>query len=203
MKIREYVVVKNKYNHPELEETNCYEWDGDLAYTDEVYRMFNEVFRMDRISTEMSYVIALDHKKQPKGVCQIGHGDANQVSTSMQNIFTFLILAGANAFVVVHNHVSNMPEPSIEDNIITMRINTLASMFNIEFVGHMIINPNGYVVDGGVMDGCVLSKENDSIEEDNLLLPIEYLSNGKAATHVFGNRIEGTIDKIEKIVGIR
>ena len=200
MKINEYVVVKNKHNHPELEKTNCYEWDGDLAYMDEVHRMFNEVFRLNRLSTEMSYVVAFDHKKHPKGVCQIGHGDANQTSTSMQNIFTFLMLAGANSFVVAHNHVSNMPEASIEDKLVTTRITTLANMFDIEFVGHMIINPMGYVIDGGLMDGCTSSTDDDLTEDDDSALPIEYLGNGRAATYVFGNRIEGTIEEIEQII---
>lgn len=196
MEIRQYVVVKDKFNHPKLEEMNCCKWDGDLVYTDEVYRMLNEVFRMNRLSTEMSYVVAFDHAKKIKGVCQIGHGNANEVPTPMQNIFTFLMLVGANAFIVAHNHVSNLPEPSIDDKMVTMKTKTLSDMFDIEFIGHMIINPMGYVIDGGKMDGC--SSYED--ENDDSTLPIEYLDNGMAATYVFGNRIEGLAKEIEAIV---
>lgn len=154
-KIREYIVVKNEFNHPSLEEARCYNWKGDLSYVSEVCRMLNEIFKMDRLSTEMSYVVALDHAKKPKGVCQIGHGDTSEVLTSMQNVFTFLLLVGANSFYVVHNHVSDMPEASADDKSVTFKINFLASMFeNLEFIGHMIINPNGYIVDGGEMDGA-------------------------------------------------
>ena len=204
MKIREYTIIKNKFNHPKLEEVNCYEWDGNLAYMDEIYKMLNEVFRMNRLSTEMSYVIALDHAKRPKGVCQVGHGDANEVITSMQSTFTFLMLTGANSFVVVHNHVSDMPDPSKEDNVISMKINMLANMFDVEFIGHMIISPNGYTVDGGIMDGCNSFEEYEN-DEGNVSKEffIEYMENNMAATYVFNQRIEGKTEDIEKIVGIK
>ena len=195
-KVKEYIIVKNQFNHPKLEEVRQYEWDGDLVYMDETCRMLNEVFHMNKLSTETSYVVALDHAKKLKGVCQIGHGSPNEVSVPMQNIFTFLMLVGANAFVVAHNHVSNMPESSIADNVITMKINTIAKLFDIEFIGHMIISPNGYVIDGGVMNGCNSFKEDDN----SSAFEIEYLDNGKAATYIFGNRVEGNAEDIEKIV---
>ena len=62
-------------------------------------------------------------------------------------------MTGASSFIVVHNHISDMPEASPCDKIITNRIETLGDAFDIEFIGHMIINPNGYIIDGGIMNG--------------------------------------------------
>ena len=163
-KIKEYVMIKDEFSHAKLEEVGCYEWNGELKYTDEIYKMLNKIFRMDRLITEVSYVVALDHGKKPKGVCRIGQGDANETPTSMQNIFTFLLLSGANAFVLVHNHISNLPEASMEDRMTTMRTNNLANMFDMEFIGNMIINPCGYLIDGGIMDGTNRTlDENDNL----------------------------------------
>ena len=194
-RIREYIIVKDTFDHATLEEVNCYQWEGDLVYTDEIHRMLNEVFRMNKLSTEMSYVIALDHAKNPKGICKIGQGDANATPTSMQNIFTFLLLSGAYSFILIHNHVSKMPNPSPEDKTITMRAGMFANMFDMEFIGHMIIHPEGYTIDGGVMAGT--TKIDDIIETE---LPYELIGNGMAATYIFGQRIEGTIENIKKLI---
>lgn len=154
MKIREYVMVKNELDHPSLEEVGCYEWEGTLTHTNEIHRMFNEVFRMNRLSTEMSYVVAFDHAKKPKGVCRIGHGDTSESLMAMQSIFSFLLLVGANSFCIAHNHISNLPDASESDKSITWRTKFLSEFFNnLEFLGHMIINPRGYIIDGGILNG--------------------------------------------------
>ena len=160
-KIREYIMVKDKFNHAKLEEIGCYDYCGELKYTNDIYNMLNSSFKMDSLITEVSYVIAFDHAKMPKGICRVGQGGLGDTPTPMQPIFTFLLLTGASSFVVVHNHISNMPEPSESDKTITKMIGMLATAFDIEFIGHMIINPNGYVIDGGVMDGIVSELDED------------------------------------------
>ena len=106
------------------------------------------------------------------------------------------LLTGAYAFVIVHNHVSEMPDASISDKVISMRANTISNMFNMEFIGHMIVHPNGYTIDGGVMDGTEIS--NKECNECNL--PYEILPNGMAVAYVFGQKIEGTVEEIKKIM---
>lgn len=162
-KIREYILVKDKNNHPKLEEVGCYEWNGDLKYTDEVFEMLDNVFKMDKLITEVSYVIAFDHAKKVKGVCRVGQGNANESPMPLQSIYTFLLLTGANAFIVAHNHISEMPEVSAGDKIITTKVNSFALMFEMEFIGHMILNPCGYVIDGGTMNGT--AREYDEYGE--------------------------------------
>lgn len=195
-RIREYIIVKNELNHPTLKETMVCDWDGDLSYTDEIYRMLKEVFFMDQLCTEVSYVISLDHAKKLKGVCKIGQGNSNETMTPMESVFTFLLLTGAYAFVIVHNHVSEMPDASISDKLISMKANTISNMFNMEFIGHMIVHPNGYTVDGGVMGGTEMNNK----EYNECGLPYEILPNGMAVVHVFGQRIEGTVEDIKKIM---
>lgn len=160
-KIREYIMVKDSLSHAKLEEVRCYDYYGELKYTDEIYNMLNSTFKMDSLITEVSYVIAFDHKKMPKGICKVGQGGLNETPTPMQPIFTFLLLAGASSFVVVHNHISDMPEASGSDKMVTRNIGMLATTLDMEFIGHMIINPNGYIIDGGTMDGIVAELDED------------------------------------------
>lgn len=160
-KIREYVMVKDNFSHAKLEEIGCYDYDGELKYTDHIYEMLIRSFKMDRLLTEVSYVVAFDHTKAPKGICKVGQGGLGETPTPIQPIFTFLLLTGASSFIVAHNHISDMPDASESDKLITQMIETLASSFDVEFIGHMVINPNGYVIDGGVMDGIVAELDED------------------------------------------
>ena len=160
-KIREYIMLKDSFSHAKLEEIGCYDYCGELKYTDDVYYMLNRSFKMDRLITETSYVIAFGHSKMPKGICKVGQGGLGETPTPMQPIFTFLLLSGASSFLVVHNHISDLPEASESDKTITRMSGMLATTFDMEFIGHMIINPNGYIIDGGSMDGTVAELDCD------------------------------------------
>lgn len=160
-KIREYIMVKDNFSHAKLEEVGCYDYDGELKYTDHIYDMLTRSFKMDKLITEVSYVIAFDHNKMPKGICKVGQGGLSETPTPMESIFTFLLLAGASSFIAVHNHISNVPNASEDDKVITKFMGMLANAFNMEFVGHMIINPNGYIINGGTMDGIVAELDED------------------------------------------
>ena len=160
-KIREYIMVKDNFSHAKLEEVGCYDYYGELKYTDDIYTMLNASFKIDSLITEASYVIAFDHTKMPKGICKVGQGGLDETPTPMQPIFTFLLLAGASSFIVAHNHISDMPKASESDKMVTKMIGMLASSFDMEFIGHMVINPNGYIIDGGTMDGIVAELDED------------------------------------------
>lgn len=159
--IREYIMVKDNFSHAKLEEIGCYDYHGELKYTDYIYDMLSKTFKMGSLITEVSYVIAFDHKKMPKGICKVGQGGLDETPTPMQSVFTFLLLSGASSFVVAHNHISDMPEASESDKMISTMVGMLATTFDMEFIGHMIINPNGYIIDGGTMDGIVAELDED------------------------------------------
>ena len=174
-------MVKDSFSHAKLEEIGCYDYYGDLKYIDNLYYLLNNTFKMDSLLMEVSYVIAFDHKKQPKGICKVGQGGLSETPALMQPIFTFLMLTGASSFIVVHNHISDMPKASESDKMISKMMGMLATAFDMEFIGHMIINPNGYVIDGGTMDGTVAEideegelivyNENEEFDDDDDGLP--------------------------------
>jgi hypothetical protein len=117
----------------------------------------------------------------------------------MQSIFTFLLLAGASSFVVVHNHIYNMPNASESDKMITKMIGMLGSTFDMEFIGHMIINPNGYVVDGGAMDGII-----GELDEDGEI--VSWNANeeeGDVEEYVFPDEPKTIEDMLEEAMAIR
>jgi len=51
---------------------------------------------------------------------------------------------GAQAFIVVHNHPSGDPTPSLEDKKITEKIRSAADLFDIKVLDHLVIGLNEY-----------------------------------------------------------
>lgn len=201
-KIKEYIMVKDKFSHAKLEEVRSYNYYGELKYTDHVYDMLNKSFRMDSLITEASYVIAFDHSKMPKGICKVGQGGLGETPTPIQPIFTFLLLTGASSFIIVHNHISNLPQASESDKSVTNTCVMLAAIFGMEFIGHMIINPNGYIIDGGTMDGTIgeLDEDGDIISrtEDSDEFIEDVFKNETAAIHVTSENVFEVAKKLRE-----
>ena len=202
--IREYVMVKDRFAHAKIEEVGQYKYHGDLLYTDDIYYMLNDVFKMDRLITEVSYVISFDHAKKPKGICKVGQGDASETPTPLQSIFTFLLLTGANSFILVHNHVSDMPEASKEDKQTTLQVMNMAATFSIDFIGHMIINPNGYIIEGGSTDGAraELDEDGDLVSEFEENINTDVVFNGTETADEFIEKAYNEIKKMSKKLDI-
>ena len=68
-----------------------------------------------------------------------------------REVFKAIILANAAAFLAVHNHPSGDPTPSREDIDITRRLRSVADIFGVRFLDHVIIGTEGFVsfVDDG------------------------------------------------------
>lgn len=111
---------------------------------------------------EAFYVIPLNRKNRPLGRCMISLGTANSALVHPREVFQPIILAGASAFIVCHNHPSGDPAPSRADIQITRRLRDAARIIDITLLDHIIIGSKGAdpcglgyysFNDSGLMDG--------------------------------------------------
>lgn len=56
-----------------------------------------------------------------------------------KEIFKYTLRCGASRIILIHNHPSGNPTPSIEDERITEIIATMAQQLQIDFIDHLII----------------------------------------------------------------
>lgn len=208
--IREYILIKGENDACKLREIQNFDWYGDTVSISEIDRLLREKFHMGESFVEKSYVVAYDYAKNIKGICQVGQGGCGETPTPSQPIFTFLLLCGANSFILAHNHISDMPYPSYDDNCMSFKVGTQADNFDIDFVTHLIISPHEFYMNGGSLGSPinVSGEEREKEEYQEYLIESEsneqkiiHLENGMAATYVFGNRIEGSVEEIKKLVG--
>lgn len=72
----------------------------------------------------------------------IGSNDMSILSG--KEIFKETFLCGSNRIVIIHNHPSGYPQPSVEDVEITRKIEEMASKLEIELIDHIIVGQNSF-----------------------------------------------------------
>jgi DNA repair protein RadC len=72
-------------------------------------------------------------------------GSIDSVNVSPREILKLCIEKGAKGFILVHNHPSGDPTPSVNDVYMTKRIQEAANVFNITLYDHIIIGMDKYI----------------------------------------------------------
>ena len=108
----------------------------------EVYDLLrDEANRWDR---EHFLTVMLDKDHRVLGIEEVSIGSATATNVHPREVFKGLILANADAFVAVHNHLGDAT-PSREDQEITQRLRAAAELLGIRFLDHVIIGRERYV----------------------------------------------------------
>ena len=71
-------------------------------------------------------------------------GGAMAAVVDVKSIVRTALLVGAEKLILVHNHPSGNPTPSVEDKAMTQRVSAACKLFNIEVVDHIVIGDGKY-----------------------------------------------------------
>ena len=159
MKIKEYIIVNDNEKHPKLKEKNVIEWDDEFLNYDKIVKFLNSNFNMNILSEEYVYVLSFNCRMEILGVFQLSHGNSMESKIGMRELGIFLLLTGAEKFIVAHNHPNGSSKISGFDFLVTNRMNELARMIDIDLVQHFIIGRKSY-------DTVIEIFEEDEEDED-------------------------------------
>ena len=147
MNIKEYIVIQDKDSHPKLKVKHKYEWNGtDFSEYDNIVDMLNKCFNMNILAEEYMYIVSFDAMLNLKGVFQLAHGSTLNVKVRKRELIIFLLLSGADQFVIAHNHTTNSLEPSFDDKMFTLTLEGAAQTFNITLLEHILICKDDYTL---------------------------------------------------------
>jgi DNA repair protein RadC len=93
---------------------------------------------------EELHALALDSRNRLLRRSVVARGAVNQVMATAREVFRPLIVAGAARAIVVHNHPSGEPEPSVEDRQLTVRLVAAGELVGIPVVDHVIVARAGW-----------------------------------------------------------
>lgn len=93
---------------------------------------------------EEVWALALDSKLKLTEKKMIFRGTVNSCPLHPRDIFRFLILQNACAFILAHNHPSQDPRPSDQDIRLTQNLVKLGLLLEIPLVDHIIVTSTKY-----------------------------------------------------------
>jgi DNA repair protein RadC len=97
------------------------------------------------LKQEVLYVLFLDVKTNLIAKKQIFVGSLNQSLIHPREVFKYAVKYSAYAIILVHNHPSGDPEPSLQDIEVTKKFIEAGDLLQIEVLDHIIIADNLYL----------------------------------------------------------
>ncbi len=113
------------------------------------YRSATDIYRHLRstlrdLKKERFLIILLDGKNRVMGERLISEGSLNASLVHPREVFSPAIRESAGSIVLVHNHPSGDPTPSLEDIEVTRRLRSVGDLVGIRVLDHVIIGEECY-----------------------------------------------------------
>lgn len=99
--------------------------------------------RMAHLDHEEMWVASLDGRNALRGMRKVSQGGLHGCAVSSRDILRAALADAASSFLLVHNHPSGDPTPSMEDLAMTKHISHAASMVGAPLVDHVILGAGG------------------------------------------------------------
>ena len=108
-----------------------------LADADDVFRVISP--RVAGLAQEVFFVLGLDIRNGLLDVVEIGRGSVHAVEVHPREVFRPLVRMAAAAGLLVHNHPTGDPTPSIPDVELTRRLRAVGDVIGIPIIDHVVI----------------------------------------------------------------
>ena len=113
-----------------------------LARADDIFRICEP--RVAGLAQEVFIVIGMDIRNGLLDVVEVARGSVHGVQVHPREVFRPLIRMAAAAAVVVHNHPSGDPTPSLDDLELTRRLIAVGELLGIPLIDHVVIGDREY-----------------------------------------------------------
>ena len=113
-----------------------------LADAADVFRICEP--RVAGLSQEVFIVIGMDIRNGLLDVVEVARGTVHGVEVHPREVFRPLIRMAAAAAVVVHNHPSGDPTPSLHDVELTRRLLAVGDLLGIPLIDHVVIGDRAF-----------------------------------------------------------
>lgn len=107
-------------------------------------RFINEYYKLNEIDREINIVLAYNGIEQLEMVYELGIGTYDQAPFYNRNLALFALLSHCDQFRIIHNHPNDVLNNSNDDLIISNIVLTTLSLFDLKYLGSIIISSEGY-----------------------------------------------------------
>ena len=97
------------------------------------------------LQREEVHVLCLSSRNALLHHARVAEGCVDQCSVDPREVFAPAVAMRASAIVLVHNHPSGDPEPSVSDVTLTRRLVEAGAMLGIRVLDHLVLGHLGWV----------------------------------------------------------
>ena len=115
-----------------------YKKDIQVKSTTDVVEL-EEIKEIRNAMQENMILIGLDRGNHIRTLKLMGLGTNRYIEINSKDILRTALISGSDSIILVHNHPSGNPLPSISDIEITRKILSAGKIFGIDVVDHIII----------------------------------------------------------------
>lgn len=119
----------------------------DDTITNTIHRIEDvlpHVLEMSTLSHEEIRIILLDSAQQIISIATIYRGTAYATVVRTGEIYRQALLYNSSSIILVHNHPSGDPSPSLEDVELTQALVAAGHLLDIQLIDHIIIGRKGW-----------------------------------------------------------
>ena len=124
--------------------------------------------------------LGLDNRNNIRNISLLGIGTSSEITIDSKYIVRTALVTASEKVILVHNHPSNKLDPSNHDREISNVINKLLTVYNIQFLDHIIVCQDDYLsmeeikaIDRNyenyktkLIDNLILIEENLNLKEE-------------------------------------
>lgn len=115
------------------------DFDRQMNSPDKIVAFAKEVLRIHENAEEYLYMICMNNKLMMTSVFELSHGNVNSSIFGVREILQKALLANAVSIVIMHNHPTGDPTPSVEDINVTKRLAEASKIVGVQLLDHIII----------------------------------------------------------------
>lgn len=100
--------------------------------------------RTQDLDVEEAWVVLLNQNYRLLKTVRLSHGGLTETAVDVRVIMKEAIMANATVLALCHNHPSNNPKPSRQDDLLTENIKKACETMRILFLDHIILTDGEY-----------------------------------------------------------
>ena len=116
---------------------------NEFRYPEHIYELC-KALRLDTYSEEHAFLLMFDTKMHFKSFIEIGVGSVNASVIDRRGIAQKVLMLNATAFILVHNHPSGDPTPSVTDISAAKTISEIGDLIDVPFKDMTILGDDNY-----------------------------------------------------------
>ena len=113
-----------------------------IASSEDAYKYLRS--RMEHLDHEEIMVVLLNHAKQVEECVRISSGGTAMTVADIKMILRPAIERLSSGIIMAHNHPSDNPNPSTQDDRLTERVHQACKVMDIQLVDHIIVCRGGH-----------------------------------------------------------